>query len=360
MLVFQLMSLHNLRFSFFVDAWALAQHLHPGCQPEDWQGRLRFLLRALLSHHAAAPWLRYLRSTPGLQPQLIAFPFIAAKPLSKYMRRGWRVEDRVRCMLDHYRTLLSSVAGRRILALSRMTGVIATLKGRTQTDYHLVITCNAAQRREGELILELRKNSRRICCLCGSFCRSDRRLVFLIGTMQGANGADAKDVVREATRDLHQLRPRDLIMAAAQTIATLLGAEAILAPTQTRHLAAGRRRPTGIKADFDSLWTDLGGICRPDGDYLLPAVTHYRPLESIAAKRRAETLRRYALKQQMAAEIEAALLSPGPEHQEEGTGSAPIRPPADTRPAMALPAENFGPPHAAAIAIGTGQDLSPA
>lgn len=284
-----------------------AMRLYPQGARGAVRRRLRFMLSCLWWHRSAGLWFRHIQSTPALQQHVDAFPFIAGKPMTKYMRRSWRVRDRLACIMDHYRLMLSSPAGYRALALCGSGGTIATIRGRSDACYELVLACDAAQGREGEMVIELRKADRRVCCLCGSFSMVEERPVFMIGTMQGASGEDAKQLVREATKDLHQFRPRDVVIAAARTLASIFGAEILLAPDQKQHIHAGRRRACKIKADFNGLWTDLGGERGANGDFALPPEIHYRPAEAIASKRRAETLRRYTLKQQIAADIHAAL-----------------------------------------------------
>lgn len=162
-------------------------------------------------------------------------------------------------------------------------------------------------RYEGELFVELRCSRRRICCICGSFGKYEDRLVFFVGTMQGARGDDAKEFVREATKDLHQLRPRDLVLTALQALVAEFGVTAIMAPTQTRHIYAGRRRPGRVKADFDQIWQDFGGLLGVHGDFELPLRTHYKEAGDIQPRKRAETLRRYALKHRIEQQIHDTL-----------------------------------------------------
>ena len=208
--------------------------------------------------------------------------------------------------------MLSCPAGRRVLDLCATEETIASLRGRSGADYNLVLTACALHQREGEVLIELRLDQRRVCCVAGSFCQRDGQPVFLVGTLQGAKGEGAKDFTREATKDLHQLRPRDLAMAAAQTLASIFGVSAILSPSQKRHIHAGHDQQGQVKADFDDLWTDLGGERRQDGEFVLPLETQFRSIEDIPSKKRAETLRRYALKRQMADDIRAALGEPAP------------------------------------------------
>lgn len=272
--------------------------------------RVQFLLRCFWWKNLASRWFRYIEATGRLRIYVARYPFIAGKPLSRYMRRGWRVRDRLNCIIDHYDLMQSSPAGQRVLDLCASEATISVLRGRSGIEYNLVLTPGVLHVREGEVLLELRRGQRRVCCIAGAFCHQDGQLVFIVGTLQGAKGEGAKDFTREVTKDLHQLRPRDLAMTAAQTLASVFNVSAILGPSQRRHIYAGRREPGLVKADFDDLWSDLGGELRSDGEFVLPLETHFKPIEEIASKKRAETLRRYALKHQMAHDILVSLGQP--------------------------------------------------
>lgn len=284
--------------------------LYPSTRSDALRRRIHFLLRCLWWQRSASRWFRHIEASAPLRAYIASHPFITAKPFSRYMRLGWRMRDRVNCILDHYALMLSLPAGRRLLELCGTEQPIATLYGRSGADYHLVLTDCALHMREGEMLMELRRDRRRVCCIAGSFCRKDGEVVFLVGTLQGAKGEDAKDFTREVTKDLHQLRPRDLAMAAAQTLTSIFGVSAILAPSQKRHVHAGHGQGGHVKADFEDLWSDLGGTRQADGDFALPLETHFKSIEEIPSKKRAETLRRYAVKHKMADDILSSLGQP--------------------------------------------------
>lgn len=304
------MTLPALERSFPHLCFDHAVQLYPRKRGSALRRRAQFLLRCLWWKSLASRWFRYIEANDRLRRHVASYPFIAGKPLSRYMRRGWRVRDRLNCIIDHYDLMLSSATGQRVLDLCASEGTISVLRGRSGAEYNLVLTPGALHVREGEVLLELRRNQRRVCCIAGTFCQKDGQLVFLVGTLQGAKGEGAKDFTREVTKDLHQLRPRDLAMTAAQTLASVFHASAILAPSQKRHIYAGRHDPGPVKADFEDLWSDLGGELRADGEFDLPLETHFKPIDEIASKKRAETLRRYALKHQMAHDILISLGQP--------------------------------------------------
>ncbi len=283
---------------------------YPHTRRDALRRRALFLLRCLVWRRSAYRWFQHIDATQPLRAYVASHPSIAIKPFSRYMRYSWRMADRLNCIVDHYGLMFSSPMGRQLLKLCSTEETIAVLRGRSGAEYNLVFTACALHLREGEVLIELRRDMRRVCCIAGTFCKKDGQLVFLVGTLQGAKGDGARDFTREVTKDLHQLRPRDLAMTALQSLTSAFGVSAILAPSQKRHIHAAHAGQCNIKADFDDLWTDLGGEPRADGEFALPLETHFKPIEEIASKKRAETLRRYALKHQLANDIRAALGQP--------------------------------------------------
>ncbi len=296
--------------SFFRLCLQHASRLYVPARSSAIRRRTHFLLRCLLSWRSTSRWFHFIEATEPLRHYIANHAFITDKPFRKYMRRNWRRRDRLKCILDHYRLMLSCDAGLRVLQLCATEDPIAIFHGRSGMQYDLVLTACRANMKEGEVLIELRRDLRRICCVSGSFCQRNGQRVFVIGTMQGAGGQDARDFTREVTKDLNQFRPRDLAMEAAQTLASVFGASAIFAPSQKQHILAGRHNPGDVKADFDSLWIDLGGQMRDDGEFALPLRTYFKQVEEIPSKKRAETLRRYALKRQIADDIRKAIGSP--------------------------------------------------
>ena len=101
------------------------------------------------------------------------------------------------------------------------------MRGRSEAIYHVSLSRTAAlNRREGELNLCLMQDDRRLATLTlviGAWTPEATDDLW-IGGLQGARGVTAKADTVAATRDLHGLRPKDLLVHAAYAVADLFHA----------------------------------------------------------------------------------------------------------------------------------------
>ena len=125
-----------------------------------------------------------------------------------------------------------------------------------------------------------------------------------IGGLQGCKGDDSKRATVATTRDLWDLRPKDLMVAVAYQLMEIFDASNLKAISNHGHIV---RRP-GAKmqkrtADYDAYWSELGGAAMPDGFFLLPPERRVR-LESdvLPAKRKA-----WRARQTLIADVEAQM-----------------------------------------------------
>ncbi|WP_405048923.1 DUF535 family protein [Rhizobium rhizogenes] len=118
------MSLHT-----FALGYKHATKLYALPQKQILKRRVRFLLKCLLWHRSASQWFGFLEAEPELRRLSQINPQIGGKPLSRYMRRGWRVGHRLRCIIDHYEMMLSVSKGRLILEIAHDCHAVAQFKG---------------------------------------------------------------------------------------------------------------------------------------------------------------------------------------------------------------------------------------
>ena len=106
---------------------------------------------------------------------------------------------------------------------------------------------------------------------------------------------------------MHGLRPKSLIVIAAQLLANQLGCNRILATTAASHAySTDARRQTSDRQkmffDYDSFWEECGGVREGDAFFSLPLTAARRPREDMKPQKRPMYNRRYA----MLDELEAA------------------------------------------------------
>jgi uncharacterized protein VirK/YbjX len=155
--------------------------------------------------------------------------------------------------------------------------------------------------REGELVLQLMRQGTLVYSLAFSFVQEDTRRQVGIGCVQGPQCGAGLALAREATRDLHGLRPKNLLVRLASQLGHAVGCDhLVLVGNHNRTVCVKSVRKGKVKADYDSLWQELGATQRPDGDWQMGCAPLQAPdMEEVPSKKRAEMRRRYDLMTQV-------------------------------------------------------------
>lgn len=116
-----------------------------------------------------------------------------------------------------------------------------------------------------------------------------------VGRVQGV-GRDFERL-REATRTLGDVAPRDLLWQAIEGIGQALGIRHALGVSNDSHVLREMREGDGFAFDYDAYWQSLGGIRTSQQMYLLPLPARQKPLAAIAQKHRQRAARKRQLKE---------------------------------------------------------------
>ena len=90
--------------------------------------------------------------------------------------------------------------------------VLATLEGKSGLPYRIELHAIEPLEREGELVLQLMQGGTLIYSSAFSFFRGERGMALGIGCMQGPRGEHGLQLIKDATRELHGLRPKNLMV----------------------------------------------------------------------------------------------------------------------------------------------------
>jgi len=160
---------------------------------------------------------------------------------------------------------------------------------------------------EGDLALYFTMNDVPLYVACfsivpGIAVNLDPRDALFVGRLQGADGSF--ELIRQATRLLHDISPRDFLLAALQGIAGALGIEAMVGVSNAEQLSKSRSDGArNVLFDYDQFWTALHAQRTIDNLFVLPVPLPERPIETIAQKHRARTLRKRRFKERVSLEI---------------------------------------------------------
>lgn len=266
----------------------------------DWRGHAgqralsaaKYLVRALgmpLRHY---DYLAFLASHPLLSAWAVRDPRLQERHQHRFVNRRWHREDRLQALQTHYRLLLerwSTELFEAVYVRGRATLGSFTLKDGSEARLHL--RPPAPMSCEGELTIELTDAQDHTLYRLTMTLIDDDTLA--IGCIQGPSGQDGRDAVRELTRNMHGMRPKQLMLVLAYAFAGQCGLRRILAVGNVAHPLQGRTR---LYSDYDAYWLEQGGEAIEDGWFLLPAILHHRSEAETESKRRALFRRRAELR----------------------------------------------------------------
>jgi uncharacterized protein VirK/YbjX len=299
-----------------------AQKIYAGPSLTAFKRRTIFICRAL-SHRALLQdfWARLKRaSVAGRLP--VDVLGVTEWP---YLNNTWDVAERLDRIATHYE-LLASTSGT-LLGLDRRTAVRLVDLSRFSPGCEIIIDRAQWFKREGELVLNLFRETLRVASLVFILGSQSGVPAILVGAIQGINrgvsSEEALEVFRNLTKDFDGLRPKSLRMIAQE-----LGIKMLLAVADEnrhhRHKYFSPEEQAKLAANYNETWNELGGLpSTVPGFYELPVKPLRKELTEVPAKKRAMYKRRYA----MLAEIETDVAATIRVWTAAGRAANPKRPP---------------------------------
>lgn len=296
-------------------AWdwsVLAYEAGPG-ERRKTKRHLRWAAMAALRGAAAKEWFRWLDSAE-VHPFVVANPRLAFRPMGSYLCVDWGWERRTKVIRDTYAFILAQGGALRE-AMIRPGGItlmqLAIGRGR---DGRVMLGVDPQFRKEGELSvwIELDDVEGPISSMALSLERhGDGSWTALVGAVQGRKTGD-EETIKEATKAMHGLRPKQFLVILAQEIARvlrmrdLLGVGNRIQVFRGRWTQLGRTRRT-IRFDYDTLWIEAAGVQDDQGWFHLPLRPVRRSVEEMKPNKRSMYAKRYAFLDQVSRQIRTAL-----------------------------------------------------
>ncbi|MDE3032878.1 MAG: DUF535 family protein [Acidobacteriota bacterium] len=274
---------------------------------------VRWAVMAALREASVQGWFAFL-DEPAIHPFVAANPRLAFRPMGTYMSRRWGWPRRFKVIRDTY--IFAHANGRALQeALLREGGLVLARwpleKAGTMT---LRLRADAQFRKEGEagVFLELEGVAGAISSFAFSLEHDPGGWTCYIGALQGRKGGD-EEAIKTATKAMHGLRPKALMVFVAQEIARSLRVCALLGVGNGIHVARARILGPAKKIlfDYDELWREAGGEPQPDGWFRLPLKATHRSAEEIKPNKRSMYAKRYALMDGLSRQIRTVLTAAG-------------------------------------------------
>jgi uncharacterized protein VirK/YbjX len=265
---------------------------------------------------AASRWLNALERT-RVRAGVETVPYrLAKKAGQSFLHHSLPQTATINLLTMHFERILAALGPRFVSAIFRGKVVVAAeIAGRPGARYRLCLERAEGNCREGELIVVLVRldGNKRVASLTvvlGAL-RPGETPDLWIGGLQGCRGADSKAVTVKATKDLWGLRPKDLLIHAAYGLREALGAANIKAISNAGHVHQPTRHlEPDWCADYDAFWRELGGEPIAGDFFLLPGARHRRSVEEVPLHKRSPWRRRYALVDEIGADIRRLAIKP--------------------------------------------------
>jgi uncharacterized protein VirK/YbjX len=258
--------------------------------------RIKIRVRALLHPLQTPAWLRLLNSHPAFSEYVRNCPRFLYKVYRPYISQALHADDRLAAIQAHYQFIFRRGIGQLVARASLGPVVLASCEGKSGLPYEIQLRTVNMFDREGELVLQLVQADKVIYTVAFTVAPRAGRSAISIGCVQGGKLDDARESIRLATRDLHGMRPKQLMVSLVRQLGVEYGCERL-------HLVSNRNRVIykaikhgRVLADYDLLWEELGAVRNVSGDYELDCTPMAAPdLESIPSKKRSEARKRYEL-----------------------------------------------------------------
>ncbi|CAN5122963.1 VirK family antimicrobial peptide resistance protein [soil metagenome] len=258
--------------------------------------RTKLFLGGLLYPQSSARWLDFVQRSDILGEAIHALPVAASKIYRPYLTRGLSCAARVDALIDHYAFLSRMGLGELVRQAALNDVTLAALSCKSGELARLDLSAVRDGHREGELCLKLRYRGVQIYAASLIFVLENGRPQLMIGRLQGHACPEARDLVREATRDLFGARPGALLIAVARHLAHRLGCTRVVLVSNENRIAINLWRRWHISADYDKLWAEMGATRRHDGNFeITPLAAPEVAVEALPSKKRSEARRKLAM-----------------------------------------------------------------
>ncbi|NRR29078.1 DUF535 domain-containing protein [Oxalobacteraceae bacterium] len=272
---------------------------------------LKLSLRAFANRRATFGWLQLLNSHPLFHDLVRSNPRLVYKIYRPYLSNTFNCAQRLALLQQHYRFIFQHGLGPLVVRAARAPVVLAQAETKSGASYHVQLRAVEPLEREGELVLQLMHGEQLVYSAAFSFFQQDGRMALGIGCMQGPQGDAGLDLIREATRELHGLRPKNLMLRLLRQLGYSYGCEQLRLVGNGNRAVRTAARKGRVFADYDALWQELDAQPRADGDFQLRCEALQAPvMADIVSKKRSEARKRHEMLEALCTAVYAGMQAP--------------------------------------------------
>ena len=271
---------------------------------------IKLTLRSWLHRGSTRNWLRHLNSHPAFGELVAACPRLILKIYRPYLSNTMTCKQRLGLLMAHYRFVFNNGLGPIVTQAARGAVVLARFSGKSGTEYQIQLRAIDIFEREGDLILQLTGGGQLIYSVVFSFFQGEQAPVVGIGCMQGPRGEGGLELIREATRDLHGLRPKNLMVRLVRQLGHDFGCKELHLVGNRNRTVRSATRQGKVHADYDSVWQEMGARTRANGDFEIACENLPVPvMDDIPSKKRSEVRKRHAMLEALLQSVHACLMA---------------------------------------------------
>lgn len=262
------------------------------------------LAGALIFPLVTRRWLLQLARVPVLRVLAARDPRMRYQIYRPYLSGHLSVGARADAIAGHYCLLHELGWGRAALMSFSSPILAARFAGKTDMGFEVRLSTAHVNEREGEQALQLASNGRVIYTASFTLGMEGARRQLTIGSLQGLRAADGEECMRQATRELHGMRPSNFMMALLRDLAAALACDDVVLVSNRNRIVVNYRRRKRISFDYDGLARELGGASNDGGNFTLsPRSVEAQDESEIRSAKRAAFRRRIALIADVRAQI---------------------------------------------------------
>lgn len=167
-------------------------------------------------------------------------------------------------------------------------------------EWEIWLNRNDVVSNEGVWAISLRdKAERRIYTLSFAFLNPNQ---VLLASLQGISDENGREIVKKITKSLFGLRPQQLLVIAAQNLFATWNVRDVLAIAQKNQVKYRFRHKRKMSVDYDGFWQENGAKWQ-ENYWQLPNTPQRKAISEIASKKRSQYQKRYALLDDINAQI---------------------------------------------------------
>jgi uncharacterized protein len=238
-------------------------------------------------------YLNFIYGNPTMRAYRQRDPRLQERHFHRYINLHWSRRERLRHLLGHYKFISAVLPEPLFHAIyvrgSAYVGFIAMKDG---SMLKLSLMPPISMGREGELCIALSLDDQPIYRLV--FTVVDAGATLVIGCLQGPGAENSRNVVRNLTRNLHGLRPKQLILGLVYAFARQFSIKNIRAVGNAAHPL--RRKGHKFMADYDEFWQEQLAVAEPQDWYRLPNNVHRKTEAEVPSNHRSAFRRREDLR----------------------------------------------------------------